>query len=148
MHAALVTGRSPCPASSSGRRPRGGRDGRQYPWGGDEYKSGYANTDEVNYKVGSHYLQKTSAVGMYPQGASPYGVEDLSGNVWEWCLNEYESGKIAPGGGANRVLRGGSWYERHVSAAAPARLHNHPNFRYSYFGFRVVVVGCVPVPHL
>ena len=123
-----------------------GRDGRQYPWGGDEYQSGYANINEVNYKVGSHYLQKTSAVGMYPQGASPYGVADLSGNVWEWCLNEYESGKTASGGNATRVLRGGSWNGYPGFAAAPARYRTHPYNRFSGFGFRVVVVGCVPVP--
>ncbi|MEI2689288.1 MAG: SUMF1/EgtB/PvdO family nonheme iron enzyme [Anaerolineae bacterium] len=123
-----------------------GRDGRQYPWGGDEYQSGYANINEVNYKVGSHYLQKTSAVGMYPQGASPYGVADLSGNVWEWCLNEYESGKTASGGNATRVLRGGSWNDYPDIAAAPARFHNRPVNRNNGFGFRVVVVGCVPVP--
>ena len=122
-----------------------GRDGRQYPWGGDEYKPGYANIDETIHKVGPHYLQKTTAVGMYPQGVSPYGVADLSGNVWEWCLNEYESGKTDPGGDATRVLRGGSWNFNPNLAAAPFRFHSHPVNRLYHSGFRVVVVGCVPV---
>ncbi|MCB0231531.1 MAG: SUMF1/EgtB/PvdO family nonheme iron enzyme, partial [Anaerolineae bacterium] len=70
-----------------------GHDGRQYPWG-EEYQEGRANIDETwsGYEVGPHYLRKTSAVGMYPHEApndSPYGVADLNGNVWEWCLNEY-----------------------------------------------------------
>jgi len=124
-----------------------GHDGRRYPWGGDEYKSGYANIDETGAKVGPHNLQKTTAVGMYPQGVSPYGVADLSGNVWEWCLNEYRSGKIDPRGDATRVLRGGSWtFGFPVIAAAPFRnLYLPPGSRFNYDGFRVVVVGCVPV---
>ena len=63
-------------------------------------------------KVGSHYLQKTTAVGMYPQGASPFGVLDMSGNVWEWCLNEYdEARQYREVGDAGRTVRGGSWYD-------------------------------------
>jgi len=119
-----------------------GHDGRQFPWG-PEYKQGYANIDETygRSKVGPHYLQKTSAVGMYPQGASPYGVLDLSGNVWEWCLNEYEKPeRIQEEGDAWRVLRGGSWNLKVGSASALARNRNWNNHRNDNYGFRVVVV--------
>ena len=63
-----------------------GHEGREYPWG-QGYRSGWANVDETEKKDGPYYLQQTSAVGMYPHtalDASPYGVADLSGNVWEW----------------------------------------------------------------
>ncbi len=121
-----------------------GHDGRQYPWGGNKYRSGYANINETLRQVGPHYLQKSSAVGMYPQGVSPYGVADLSGNVWEWCLNEYESGKTDPGGDATRVLRGGSWDNLPDFAAVPFRHHNRPGTHGNFHGFRVVVVGWRP----
>ena len=56
---------------------------------------------------------------MYPQGRTPAGVADMSGNVWEWCLNEYSKPEpVSMAGEANRVVRGGSWdYDRHVAAA-------------------------------
>lgn len=124
-----------------------GYDGRAYPWG-DEYDPSYANVHETYSleKVDFHYLQKTSAVGTYPQGVSPFGVLDMSGNVWEWCLNEYRKpGRVQVGGNATRVLRGGSWnYTSHLSSG---RLRNweFPLVRGSDLGFRVVLVASVPI---
>lgn len=117
-----------------------GHDGRRYPWGGDEYRSGYANIADTFDQVGPHYLGKTTAVGIYPQGVSPYGVADLSGNVSEWCLNEYESGRTDLGSRADRVLRGGSWIGAHILAAAPVRSKGSPDCRFDIYGFRVCAV--------
>jgi hypothetical protein len=99
-----------------------GPDGRAYPWG-DEYIQGYANIDEKNSGIsGGTYLEKTTPVGSYPKGASPYGVLDMSGNVWEWCLNEYDNpGQIETTGNARRVLRGGSWSDADNNARAGYR---------------------------
>jgi hypothetical protein len=92
----------------------GGNPVNTYPWG-PEYISGYANIDETDRrgwgeKVGPHFLNQTTAVGLYPQGASEQGVLDLSGNVWEWCLNTYDDPQNTdPGGTDTRVLRGGAF---------------------------------------
>jgi formylglycine-generating enzyme required for sulfatase activity len=127
-----------------------GRDGRFFPWGGkklEDYEPGCANIDETwsGSRVGPHYLQKTSAVGMYPQGASPYGVLDLSGNVWEWCLNEYEQPeRIQEEGNADRVRRGGSWGLVVAIASALARPLDWVDVRFDSLGFRVGVGSSVP----
>jgi len=115
------------------------RDGREFPWG-NEYLPGYANIDETYQEAGPHSLGRTSAVGIYPQGASPEGVHDLAGNVWEWCLNEYEKPeRVQPGGQKSRVLRGGSWGVDRGGARADYRSFSHPGSRGSSSGFRVVV---------
>ena len=55
-------------------------------------------------------LGRTTAVGLYPQGISPVGALDMSGNVWEWCSNGYDKPEsINVSGDDRRVVRGGSW---------------------------------------
>jgi hypothetical protein len=114
----------------------GGDAANEYPWGRD-WDSSKANSAESG-------LGHAIAVGMYPHGASPGGALDMSGNVREWCLNEFETpGNIAPGGTAARVLRGGSltnfpWYLR---AADRCSVDLVPGYRNVDFGFRVAWVG-------
>jgi formylglycine-generating enzyme required for sulfatase activity len=115
-----------------------GPDGRQYPWG-DEYIKGYANV-KVNSAKGGVLQSKTTAVGSYPQGVSPFGVLDMAGNVWEWCLNEFnQPGNIGTSGFASRVVRGGSMadYEKHARCASRGRMR--PSRFYNCLGFRVVL---------
>jgi formylglycine-generating enzyme required for sulfatase activity len=110
-----------------------GTDGRQYPWGHD-YINGYANVYESK-------LSQTTAVGMFPQGESPYGVMDMAGNVWEWCLNKGDHPEqIEPDTSGNwRVLRGGSWFLNPEFARAAYRFRCLPDLRSSHGGFRVVL---------
>jgi hypothetical protein len=110
----------------------GGHAENEYPWGAD-WSSAHANTAE------SH-LGRTTAVGLYPQGASPLGVLDMSGNVEEWCLNEYRvPQRVEYSGNALRVVRGGSWND--TGHSAHARFRDHVivrGLRDSYLGLRVV----------
>lgn len=118
-----------------------GFDDRLYPWGGQKYREGYANVNETEKKDGPHYLQQTSAVGMYPQGASPFGVLDLSGNVWEFCLNKYQNPiDLSLGGNVRRTVRGGSNYWSAVRSSVAARVDAFGGIGLSLDlrGFRVV----------
>jgi len=100
-----------------------GWDYRLFPWGGKTYAKGHANANETKTKVGPHNLQQTSAVGMYPHGTSPFGVKELSGNIWEYCLNKYDKpDDLSLGGSDRRTLRGGSWYTGAGGASVAARL--------------------------
>jgi formylglycine-generating enzyme required for sulfatase activity len=85
-----------------------GDDARTYPWGND-FDASLANVKDTG-------LRGTTASGSFPGGASPYGVEDIAGNVWEWTASWFK----AYDGGANdnpyygerfRVTRGGAWFE-------------------------------------
>ena len=112
-----------------------GTEGRHYPWG-NGYCAGYANVNESGEL--RDFRARTSAVGIYPEGASREGILDLAGNVWEWCLDEYGNpDRTQAGGTKSRVLRGGSWF-------TPPRLtvvvshFSLPNVRGKDFGFRVV----------
>jgi formylglycine-generating enzyme required for sulfatase activity len=118
-----------------------GTDGRIYPYEGD-YDAAKGNT-------GATGIGQTSAVGIFPNGASPYGVMDMSGNVWEWCLSDYynpslDAAKEDLGTKKTRVLRGGSWLFVRIDARAVFRYIINPLVRLGVIGFRVVVGGRPP----
>jgi serine/threonine-protein kinase len=116
-----------------------GNDGRRYPWGNTE------PTDKVcnfNKNVGG-----TTAVGRYsPQGDSPYGCVDMSGNVCEWCLNKYENPANTTFDQSYdwRVLRGGSFYSEGYYARTDSRYYDVPTSCSRDYGFRVVLVVVHP----
>jgi formylglycine-generating enzyme required for sulfatase activity len=120
-----------------------GTDGRVFPWG-DEFDASKCN-------VGETEINATSAVGIFPAGASPCGVLDMSGNVLEWCatrwqeehplLQENEWTTDYLGGGADRVVRGGSWGYDLWFARCASRGRSNPFGRLIINGFRIVVAS-------
>lgn len=117
------------PTEAQWQRAAQGDDNRLYPWG---------NIFEEMRCNPTHLTGKTTTVTQYPQGASPYGVMDMCGNVWEWCLTDGYSGRNDIEGGGNRVLRGGTWDSRQEVAQNTMRLNYFPSFRFDLVGFRLV----------
>lgn len=110
-----------------------GKPGNTYPWGPDWENGRRCNTKESG-------LSRTTAVGMYPHGITACGALDMSGNVYDWCLNEYGSVKTISFDNTNspRALRGGSWDMSEFRAHCVYRYDNSPNYRNNDVGFRVV----------
>lgn len=108
----------------------GGDPERIYPWSG-KWDNGRANTIDSE-------LGRTTAVGIYPHGASLVGAMDMAGNVWEFCLNEFDRPcQVELTGEVSRVLRGGSFLDVPDDARAVFRYDIHPDSRFNYVGFRV-----------
>ncbi|MBL8166138.1 MAG: formylglycine-generating enzyme family protein, partial [Anaerolineae bacterium] len=110
-----------------------GAEAREYPWTGG-WQTGHANTSESG-------LGRTTAAGMYPKGAAACGALDLTGNLWEWCMNDYGTPSVIDGfdNGKSKLLRGGSFGDYQGSAAASFRSNLNPYFRYHSVGLRVVL---------
>ena len=119
-----------------------GVDERRYPWGHspDPEKANYSDTG----------LRETSAVGCFPAGISPFGIEDLSGNVWEWTRSIYKGYPYPEQGekrqqqenlkaGGDRVLRGGSFGSDQHCVRCACRYYDGPDSRNDDFGFRIVL---------
>jgi len=99
-----------------------GTEGRTYPWGKEKPNQNRANYDgEVGHPT---------PVGLYPLGATPEGVLDMAGNVWEWTADWYGQTRCL------RVVRGGSWYENPGGLRAAFRYWNVPDLGFNDLGFR------------
>jgi formylglycine-generating enzyme required for sulfatase activity/energy-coupling factor transporter ATP-binding protein EcfA2 len=110
---------------------------RSYPWG-DDVDPNKANYDDSK-------IDATSAIVCFPGGASPYGVLDLSGNVWEWTRSIYKDYPYQPDDGReeldkgdHRVIRGGAFFNYRRYARCACRDMINPDGRGGDVGFRVV----------
>jgi formylglycine-generating enzyme required for sulfatase activity len=123
-----VPGARPCTDFEWERAARGA-DARLYPHGD------VLAPDDINHDV-TYGRQPggfgPDAVGSHPASASPFGVEDLSGNVWEWTLS--------PGPAPEPVNRGGCWYFGTLSAMVPNREFSEASHRDPLLGVRL----CAP----
>jgi formylglycine-generating enzyme required for sulfatase activity len=128
-----------------------GLDDRIYPWGQELDAGHYANFADArsNFPWRDPRLDdgwaQTAPVGSFPKGSSPFGIEDMAGNVFEWCFDGFENYKgkdienpRGPRNSTRRIYRGGSWKSRAASLRAPARHFNQPDYSSNDVGFRVV----------
>ncbi|MEZ4734129.1 MAG: formylglycine-generating enzyme family protein [Caldilineaceae bacterium] len=113
-------------------------DARTFPWGNEAPTAALSN---YNNSVGD-----TAPVGSYPDGASPDGALDLSGNVWEWVSSldaDYPynatDGREDPTDPEKRIVRGGSFYYTQYQIRCAARTGFVPDTSSQHIGFRVVL---------
>jgi formylglycine-generating enzyme required for sulfatase activity len=108
-----------------------GDPGKTYPWG-PQWNPSYANTSESG-------LGQITAVGMFPGGAALCGAMDMSGNIWEWCINEFKTPDITDTtSGKWKPVRGGAFYLGAVQATTTSREYFSPINQFAFTGFRLV----------
>ncbi len=129
------------PTEAEWEKAARGTQGRIYPWESQERNCYYSNL--------AGCMDDTTAVDAYSQGRSPYGIYDLSGNVWEWTSSIFQSypydpedGRENPTGKGARVARGGAWHSFGVqsgTARSDTRYDLDPSYYGAYVGMRCVM---------
>ena len=126
--------------AAGGKQGTTGQEVREYPW---PEEKGKANPKLLNFDESN--IGATTPVGSYPEGATPEGLYDMAGNVWEWCSDWYGadgtfSNPLGPETGSDRVVRGGCWSLNAEFCRSAYRYGSPPVFRFNYIGFRLVFV--------
>jgi len=136
---------------------RGGATGRRFPWGDtiSHTQANYYSSTSYSYDVSptrqyhpdysTGDMPYTAATGSF--AANGYGLHDVTGNVWEWCNDWYQSDYYTsspysnpqgPETGTYRAIRGGAWSGHAASCRVAYRIYSAPDAR-GHFGFRVVL---------
>lgn len=124
-----------------------------YPWGNEWDGEKCNGREDQNPAGGGYQACQTAPVGSYPSGASPYGCQDMAGNVWEWVQDWYVSypgctpsvclGCPSDYTGTLRVISGGSWGDAAFHCRCADRNLGFPSELNKCEGFRLARQSCI-----